>query len=327
VWFLSDILAGPGESVELNLFNPSNTRVGASLMLNDRAGKQIESFSVAIQPKGTWTGRLDEIFKKENVTADGYVSCIYYGCERIMAIEHLRGKDSLAMIRGSGTPSVSALFAPHFAAGGGYYTKLSLINSFCCSSTTATITVYDDQGLPDVEAGSSPITITLPGWGKALVDIGELLGYGNDDTVHTGWLKIEWDYSALRGSISIGDNVNGSLTSMALSEVGTRDAVIPHVAQNDFYFTGLALLNFTHKPAQVTVKVFNSAGVLTGSSTFQIRGGAKLTKLINEIVPGLKSQVGGFIRVTSDRDLLIYSLFGTNSLSALSVIPAQSVKP
>ncbi len=108
--------------------------------------------------------------------------------------------------------------------------------------------------------------------------------------------------------------------------VATRQAVFSHVAQDYQYFTGIALLNPNALPATAVLQVFDRTTRLSASATVRLEGGERIAKLLSELTP-IKNQIGGFIRIVSDRDLMMFSLFGTNTLSVLSAIPAQPLAP
>jgi hypothetical protein len=268
------------------------------------------------------SGRLDELFAHEKVTADSYVRCS--ACSGIDAIERLRQGSSLAVLKGFFSDrATNRLYSPQVAAGGGYFSKLSLVSYF---ASRVWISVYDEQGKPHAEAAANPLALDIPKGGKIVVDVGESFGFDTDGEVRTGWLKIEWDYGTVWGSISLGDSSRGSMTSLPLTGVGVREAVISHVAQNSMYFTGIALLNFTRRPAVVSLDVFANDASLVGRATLRLAPGERVSKLISELIPVIQNQIGGYVRISSDQDLIIYSIFGTNSLSVLSAIPAQPVK-
>ena len=114
------------------------------------------------------------------------------------------------------------------------------------------------------------------------------------------------------------------MTSLPLLSSSMKQAVFSHVAENELYFTGVALLNPTSQPATATLQVYDKNGARQATAVVTLNPGERISKLISELTP-IRSQVGGFIRVDSDRDLIMFSIFGTNQLSVLSAIPAQAV--
>jgi hypothetical protein len=322
-FIMTESSQAPDTIVEVDVHNLRNFGSSPLFQLIGGDGSVQEGKQIQLPPLGSWSGRLDELFTLDAVAADSFVRCTI--CSGIAAVEQLRQGNSLAVVKAAFPDrNTDLLYSPQMAAGGGYFSRLSLVNTVLGSSRVW-ISLYDEQGKPHIDAAANPIARDIPPGGKIVVDVGEAFGFDNDARVHTGWLKIESDYGSLWGSISMGDSNRGSMTTLPLTGVGMREAVIPHVAQNSTYFTGIALLNFTKRPATVSLNVFRSDALLAGHATLRLAPGERVSKLINELIPVIKNQTGGYVRISSDQDLMVYAIFGTNSLSVLSAIPAQPV--
>jgi hypothetical protein len=137
-------------------------------------------------------------------------------------------------------------------------------------------------------------------------------------------LKIETVPSGLiNGTVTFGFKNGNSLTMLPLSAEPMRDVIIPHIAQNNSFFTGVAFLNPGPDSATVNLKVFGGDGAGLAFATVVLPAGKRLCKLVQELWPALNNQVGGHITASSDHDVIISSIFGTNTLTVLSAIPAQ----
>jgi hypothetical protein len=95
------------------------------------------------------------------------------------------------------------------------------------------------------------------------------------------------------------------------------------VAQDTTYYTGIAIINRNSQPANVTISIFNSAGVQIGSGQRTIAPNARVAEVLSEIAPGMPSTSGGYFKVISDKPVFSFGVFGTKSLSMLASIPAQ----
>jgi hypothetical protein len=323
-FILAEMLEEAGSSVELNLVNPSSVPAAATLELVDLAGKVREIRAVQIAAKSAWWSSMDAVFSPLNITSGSYVRC--KSDIALAGLQLLRRAGSLAMSPGIALSRAAAtLYSPQLAAGGGYYTRLSIVN-LAGSSTSVTITALDEEGKPHAEADVNPIVRQISAGGKLDLDVGSAFGFGSDLSVHTGWLKITCDSSGnIAGSASFGDSNRASSTSLPLLGTAMNQAVFSHIAQNDWYFTGIALLNLTSQPARATLQAFDRNGTPLGSATISLNPGERVSKLVSELT-SIRNQVGGFIRIDSDRDLIMFSIFGTSSLSVLSAIPAQPVR-
>ena len=263
--------AGSGAAGAISLHNMSGFQGYPEFELVGGDGTVREKKKIRLPALGSWSGRLDELFTTGKVEPGCYIRCSQ--CNGIDALETLRGADSLAVHKAIFQDRATAvLYASQVAMGGGYYTRLSLVNPIYWERPV-TITLYDEQGRPHREAAANPITRTVPAGGKIVVDVAEAFGIADAGTVQTGWLRLDWEVGSIWGSTNMGDAGRGSATSLPLTGVGVKEAVIPHVAQNGTYFTGIAMLNFTKQPAAVTMRVYTSGGALAGEASMRLGPG------------------------------------------------------
>jgi hypothetical protein len=101
------------------------------------------------------------------------------------------------------------------------------------------------------------------------------------------------------------------------------ELLFPHIAANDFYFTGLAVLNLESDSAELTVTVIDPGGESLASGTYHLAPGARLARLISQMFPDLPPLTRGYIRMRSSRPVAAYAVFGTHALTAISAIPAR----
>jgi hypothetical protein len=101
--------------------------------------------------------------------------------------------------------------------------------------------------------------------------------------------------------------------------------VFSHVASDDVYFTGIAVLNPNSASATVKLEVYAADGSLVDSASETIPAGRRQGRLLTEFIASMagKSQSGGYIQLTADIPVAAFCLFGTHSLSVLSAIPGQ----
>jgi len=104
--------------------------------------------------------------------------------------------------------------------------------------------------------------------------------------------------------------------------------VFGQVAPDATYFTGIAIPNPSDSDANATIDLFASDGRPVVSTTEVVPARARGSKLFTEYFEALTGQTisGGYIKVTSDRGLASFALFGTRNLTALSAVPAQPVQ-
>lgn len=132
----------------------------------------------------------------------------------------------------------------------------------------------------------------------------------------------------MAGSVVFGDP-EGARFSAALPLVSELQSslLFAHVASDDTYFTGLAVLNPNQTEAKAVIELFSSDGALQASVNALIPAGQRKARVLTELFPSMigENQTSGYIRVTADMPLAGFALFGTNDLSVLSAVPPQEV--
>jgi hypothetical protein len=211
------------------------------------------------------------------------------------------------------------LYAPQFAAGAGWQSSITLIN-LESRSTGVSITLRADDGV----AIGKPLSFSLPAGGKRMLSGAGGFGNYSPAELLQGYLQIESDSARLSGYVRFGDpGETRFLAALPLVDRGATDLLFPHLASNDVYFTGFAVLNLDSNPADIDVTVFDPGGEPLASRAIKLAAGARFARLIAELFPALPPMSRGYFRVRSTRPVAAYATFGTHSLAALSAIPAQ----
>jgi hypothetical protein len=101
--------------------------------------------------------------------------------------------------------------------------------------------------------------------------------------------------------------------------VGARpsatDFLFPHIANGAGLFTGLAMVA-GNAPATVTIEIYNSSGGPPKSSTITLNANAYLARLVSELVPGVTTQLGGYIHIRSDQPIWAWEIYGSSRILA-----------
>ncbi len=106
-------------------------------------------------------------------------------------------------------------------------------------------------------------------------------------------------------------------------DLAAKTAAFAQVANGAGSFTGFAAFNPNGAAAAVTIATYAADGASTGSANLVLTAGGRVSKLLPEIVASSAGQVGGYFTMTSDLPISSFALFGTETLSALSAVPAQ----
>ena len=228
-------------------------------------------------------------------------------------VEGLNGQDA----EGGAT----VLYSPQYAVGGGdWWTALSVVNLEDRPGVVTLRLIGDHGG----QLGNTVVR-TLAARGKLRIEDQNIF-VAAGSALTQGYVKVESDGIRLAGSVVFGDPARSRFAS-ALPLVGRMktDMVFSQLVSNATYFTGLAILN--PNPADVTVQIeaFDQWGNAIGSKEQVIGHRHRVSMLLTQHFPQLAGLhcAAGYIRVRSSAGVASFALFGTNSLSALSAVPAQ----
>jgi hypothetical protein len=228
-------------------------------------------------------------------------------------VEGLNGQDA----EGGAT----VLYSPQYAVGGGdWWTALSVVN-LEDRPGVVTLRLIGDNG---VQLGNTVVR-TLAARGKLRIEDQNIFVTAGS-ALTQGYVKVESDGIRLAGSVVFGDPARSRFAS-ALPLVGQMktDMVFSQLVSNETYFTGLAILNPGASEVTCHIEAFDQWGNLIASKDQTIQPGRRISKLMIEHFEQMKNQNYGmgYIRVQSTGGVASFALFGTNSLTALSAVPAQ----
>jgi len=94
------------------------------------------------------------------------------------------------------------------------------------------------------------------------------------------------------------------------------------------FFTGLAVLNPGGAEVAAEVAAYDQNGLPQGTADLAVPGHGRAVFLLDQRLPGLESQFGGYlrIRVTAGAGVMVFALFGDQPLNFLSAVEAQPVR-
>lgn len=215
------------------------------------------------------------------------------------------------------------LYAAHLALMPNvYYTEVNLDNPNA-TAATVTITPYRADGT----TFAAPFQVTVPA-NQCVTLRDTALGLPAGETSE-GWLKVD-STLAIVGCLTFGNPVdNHYMATLPLQSSGAMDYYFAHVADGLFgstsFFTGLAVVNPGETTASVTIAIYSTSGALLGQVTVNLPARQKYVRLLQFIegMPALPDPLTGYIRITSNKNIYTFELFGDDVLSFLSAVPAQ----
>jgi hypothetical protein len=253
------------------------------------------------------------------VTSDRGVVPFEYLGKTAQYVHGLNGQDA--------TGGDKILYSPQYVVGGNEYrSTLSIVNLDSIAGQVMFEFIRDDG----IQIGV-PKLVPIDPRGKIYIkDQNFFLDPGAILT--QGYVRISSSGPKLTGSVVFGDR-DRSRFSSALPLVSTlrNDIVFSQVASDDTYFTGVAILNPTDSVANTTIEVFDARGIpVATTDILRIPPKQRISKVLTEYFPDnpvIQDQRSGYIKVTSDREIAGFSLFGTRDLRVLSAVPPQVLPP
>lgn len=212
------------------------------------------------------------------------------------------------------------VYAPQFVNGAGFRTMVTLIN-LEEADTAVTLELRDDGGQMLAKSGE----IALTPRGRLLTTDNALLGVPPAEPLQ-GHLKISSSSTRVTGTVCFQDTAGRRFSAMLpLQSEGLQDMWFSQVAEDERYFTGLAVVNPNPLPANLSLSVFSPDGTSLATTTLTVASQGRVSKLLHQLVPALPAISGGYFTLASNEPVFASSVFGTGLLNTLAAVPAQSL--
>jgi len=310
---------------EVHIANLGAAANSLTLGIFSAAGLQLAPSSLRTIPaNGFLRGTLAELFPLANLASAVTVRVI--GSQRFAGLtvtsDYPNGP-SLTVLNGANSVSTAtqANF-PHVVnglQGQASWSSIVGITNLLAGSQTVTLSFTPLAG------SVVSVTRTIPSLGALRESAASLFSLpsgfvdGSVRVVGTG---------SLTGFIAYGFSGTGGAAVVPAQSTARTSMIFSHVANGPGWSTGLALLNTTTAAANVQVYVMRRTGELVGSSTFTLPAGAKLSKLIPELVPAATADEGFvFVRTTNGVPIYGIELFFSRDLKVMANVAAGVIDP
>lgn len=317
---------------EINIANPGNAAITVTIHL--RGANGVESSAPVtrdIQALGIFQSQVLAIFPSADLTQPAHIRITSSGM--FLATSVIKG---LLVPRDTGvvngidvSSATTAMYFPHVVSGPlGAQNYITLVGVTNLASTAQTVTIAStgqDGGIPSVVQRTVAANGTLRETAQSLF---------NYSAFQDGWIKVTGT-AAITGYSAIAETTAGGLAVVPVQVTPQTSLLFLQVADIPPWSTGIALLNATNTPANVEVYAMYpdpNRGLIGGPSTastasFTLNPGAKIAKLLPELI-GV-SVNGGFVFVRTTNNLPLYGLelFFDQSGSFLANVAAGSLAP
>jgi len=277
-----------------------------AVLVYDNNGALAGSTTVSIAAKGGWSGRVADLLPSLQAV-DGYVVVDAHGslfatsADTLVGMQSYQRGDAAIVLGQPESELVRSGYAVHVVTGGGYTTRLNLVNPAAV------------QQQLELTLNGTTVKRTVPAFGRLDESIAQLFNIsGNSQT--SGFLKVQTadaEGVGVGGYVEITASEGLVRTTTPIAQDAQRKLMFSHIAQGGSYFTGLALLNAQATAATATIEVVSSNGTLLGSKVVTLQSGERMIGLLSELFPSLGTQMGGFVRVVSTLPIYGLQIFGS----------------
>jgi len=329
---------GSETSTEISIVNPNDRSASLTLRMYGRnlegPAELLSHVTRTIAPHARLRQRVSDLLPAIYPVERAYLEVT--SDVQVAAIEIVKIGDSIAMIpaKNRGLPDTSFL-ATQFASGGAGTLDTPIFSSvsFCNTSplpVTITVEITDDQAKP-LPAGSAPLVRKLEPFETLAGTADQIFGFPDplvDPGLYVGTMKITADSPGLIGDVLFGDARHGAyLTSLSLQQASSTEFEMPHFAKGRFgdpakgLYTGLAFYNPNRDTVEITVEAFTPTHDSLGKASFEVQARQRRSRTMGEILPSIRQQNGGTLRVTSTLPIYVFEVFGSTESEFLAAVP------
>ena len=308
---------------KLLLANPNDSAASVMIDLVKADGTIRSTFQTSIPALGAYSADLKaEIFP--TIVSDPSDYLLVSSSNGLISYEHfgIVARDLAVLAGQDQSGGATTLYSPQYVVGGPWNSTLSIVN-LDSAAGTVTLKLVGDDGLP---IGTTK-TLPIAGNGKVFVSDPAFFLGASPTQLTEGYVVVTSSGVRLSGDVVFLDAAQSTfITSLPLVSTLQQSQVFSHIASNDIFWTGLAIVNPYGKDANVRIDVYQSSGQRDMSLTVVIPAGHRVSRLLTEFFPSLggQSRSSGYFRITSDQSVACFGIFGTNSLSVVAAIPAQA---
>ena len=248
------------------------------------------------------------------------------GSETLVGFETYRNISDVAALNAMGAGAeLRTGYLAHLASRGGYTTRLGLVNNTAQSQVVRITAEGLESGGEPLAPRSITIELTIPAFGRIEETVEAAFDLQGEALV-TGYIRYDvvGETRGLIGYLDYGTDNGVLLSAVPAQGRGFSDLFFSHVAEGLGFYTGLAFLNPHGQRTSITLDVFDRDANRVASTNLSLEPGERRARLMNELIPSLTDQLGGYVRVTASRPIFSFQLFGSRtSMDFLANVPAQ----
>ncbi|MBP7867681.1 MAG: hypothetical protein KA419_17255 [Acidobacteria bacterium] len=212
---------------------------------------------------------------------------------------------------------VTNLIAAHVTGGMGWKTRLSVGNLSSTASSSLRFDAYNQTGQLIESKTVSPI-VKL---GRFSASADELFSV---NTLQQDFWVMVVSNGPVMGTLDFGTTDGLAWTSLPMPKTGSTELYFPYVYEtNDsLYYTGITLVNLEEATASIRMEGYSENGTKMGEYSVVMPSHGKIVRLVSQIFPGGLSSSIRQVKVSSDKRLAGFELFGRWDVKGLAGLPA-----
>jgi hypothetical protein len=306
----------------LHLANPNEQPASVTFDLRAAYGTLLASASRRIEAKGAMSESITTLFPWVTAESDCYIQAT--SDLGLVALEMVGrpARDFAGFNAIDAAAGAATLYAPHYSTGGAFRSTLSIAN-LDETEGHVTLQLFGEDG---AQIGPTRV-MSIAGRGKVFVNNQSLFGPEEGGAI-AGYLVVKSSGPRIVGDILFSDKAETGFAA-ALPLVGQleKSLTFSQISSDETYFTNLSLVNPGPEPAVVAIDLYQASGTLESSAAVTLLSRARLSQQLTTIFPQLAGQQrnGGYVQVTSDKDIAGFATVGTRDLKALSAVPSQVI--
>lgn len=320
-WILPVLERNGDAQVQLSTLNTTHYSTDYDVSRVGHDGKIIDSVTGKAASAGSRVQEeTPDLFARDNLDLEGYFWMTSLG--GVFSNELFNNGKSVELIKGINRKNyvgVTKLYAPQWATVTGWKTTLNLINgNLAEADVTITFHGGDDTilwraekhfGIGEQLRSELTALFTQPpsGFYVTVSDPSFLNA--------AGWLEVESSQDQILGLLSFTATDDHFAASYELTGTPLTQFVFPLASQNDFYQTGLALLNPNSDTANVTLEIWGMDGNIIASAPLTLGPQSRTAAYLNSLFPGMDPLFMGNLRVRSDKSLCGFALINDPTYS------------
>ena len=332
-WILPEVRVSGGFRTEITIVNPTAETATVSISLINSDGSVAEEISRSVLDNGVLTAFLRQADPQDASSAplfspssfinfvSGYVR-VSSEDEEVVAFERYFDSERIATLNGipigGDVPSPLRLYLPQFSAFEGSETFLNLIHSGT-GNARISLSLKDNQG----ENLAGGVNLRLDPSQSIRINLVDLFGLADPGNALTGWLLLESDVPGVVGDGEIHTFSGRAMTAVRIQGSSTRRFVFSHVTHGSGISTGLTFLNPGSESATLLVELFSAQGASLGEVSITVGGSQRVIGLLQDFFSDLPDLSGGYIKVSSDQDIVGLEVFFADNLDFMTAVSAQ----